>query len=238
MTVLSPDELRARVIHRDPNILVLDKPAGLPVHSGPRGVPDLESMLAALSFGNREPPRLAHRLDADTSGCLVLGRHAKALTRLGRLFSAGEVAKTYWAVVEGAPSAPEGLIDMALAKRVRRDGWSVAPDPSGQPAITEYKLLGSIEGGSAGGGSGVLSWLELRPRTGRTHQIRVHCAALGFPILGDPFYGRPQPGLMLHLHSRAVAIPPLSPSRPAVSASAEPPAHMLPALRRLGLAPA
>jgi tRNA pseudouridine32 synthase / 23S rRNA pseudouridine746 synthase len=227
---MTPEELRARVVHRDPNILVFDKPAGLPVHSGPKGVPDLESMLGALAFGNREPPRLAHRLDADTSGCLVLGRHAKALTRLGRLFSSGRVAKTYWAVVEGAPPAPEGIIDLPLAKRVRRDGWTVEPDPDeGRPAVTEYRVLGS-EGG--------LSWLELKPRTGRTHQIRVHCTASGFPILGDPFYGRPQPGLMLHLHSRAVEIPPLTPSRPAVRAIAEPPPHMLPALSALGFAPA
>lgn len=233
---MTPEELRARVVHRDPGILVLDKPAGLPVHSGPKGVPDLESMLGALSFGNREPPRLAHRLDADTSGCLVLGRHAKALTRLGRLFSAGRVSKTYWAVVEGEPPVPEGIIDLPLAKRVRRDGWTVEPDPDGRPAVTQYHVLGSESG---------LSWLELKPRTGRTHQIRVHCAALGFPILGDPFYGRPggrpwgrpRPGPTLHLQSRAVEIPPLSPSHPAVRAVAGPPPHMLRALSALGFAP-
>lgn len=221
---MTPDELRARILHRDPNILVLDKPAGLPVHGGPAGRRSLEDLLGALALGNREPPRLAHRLDTDTSGCLVLARHPKALSRLGRLFSTGSVEKTYWAVVEGEPPAEEGTTDLPLSKRSDRTGWRMVPDRAGKPAVTRWRVLGRADG---------LCWLELHPRTGRTHQIRVHCAASGFPILGDPVYGRTGDA-MLHLHARAVRIPALSPSRPEVAVTASPPPHMTARLRACG----
>src|SRR5690606_28239634 len=97
---LAPADLQARVLHRDGLILVIDKPAGLPVHAGPGGGANLEALFDALRFGLPTPPALAHRLDRDTSGCLVLGRHRKALAKLGRLFQAGAVEKVYWAVVE------------------------------------------------------------------------------------------------------------------------------------------
>src|SRR5918912_589679 len=105
---MTPEEMQARLLYRDGLMLIIDKPAGLPVHAGPGGGPNLERYLGALRFGLPSPPALAHRLDRDTSGCLVLGRHRKALAKLGRLFSGGLVEKTYWAVVSGAPPEREG----------------------------------------------------------------------------------------------------------------------------------
>jgi tRNA pseudouridine32 synthase/23S rRNA pseudouridine746 synthase/23S rRNA pseudouridine1911/1915/1917 synthase len=214
--------LTDRVLYRDGLVLVINKPAGIPVHGGPRGGPDLEAEFDALRFGLRRPPALAHRLDRDTSGCLVLGRHPKALRRLGALFAAGDVEKIYWAVVTGAPAEREGVVDRPLKKEARRTGWRMEIDAGGQRAVTEYRVLGS-----AGG----QSWLELRPKTGRTHQIRVHCAALGCPVVGDPTYGGPAG--TLQLHARAISIP-LYPARPAIQVTAPVPPHMLAALARLG----
>jgi tRNA pseudouridine32 synthase/23S rRNA pseudouridine746 synthase len=209
-------------------MLVIDKPAGIAVHAGPGGGPHLENWFPLLRFGLPRPPGLAHRLDRDTSGCLVLGRHPKGLRRLGALFAEGKIEKVYWAIVQGAPSEVEGTIDAPLRKdTVRRTGWRMEINPQGQRAVTEYRVLGS---------AGDRAWLELRPKTGRTHQIRVHCAALGCPVVGDPTYGGPA-GVPLHLHSRAISIP-LSPARPAIQVSAPVPAHMLAALTRLGYDPA
>src|SRR3954467_10329563 len=151
--------LADRVLYRDGLVLVIDKPAGIPVHAGPGGGPNLEHWSPLLRFGLARPPGLAHRLDRDTSGCLALGRHPKALRRLGRLFAEGKVEKVYWAVVAGAPPVPEGRIENRLLKQTRGTGWRMIVDAAGQEAVTEYRVLGS-----AGG----RSWLELRPRTGRT----------------------------------------------------------------------
>jgi tRNA pseudouridine32 synthase/23S rRNA pseudouridine746 synthase len=199
-------------------MLILDKPAGLPVHAGPKGGPNLASLLDQLRFGLPNAPELAHRLDKDTSGCLVLGRHAKALARLGRLFAQGLVEKTYWAIVENGPQAEEGRIDMALSKRSPQRGWWMKPDPNGLASVTEFRVLGRGEG---------LSWLELRPLTGRTHQLRVHCAAAGFPILGDAVYGRAPRfgGVALHLHARAISVP-FHANKPPVWVQAPPPDPM------------
>jgi tRNA pseudouridine32 synthase / 23S rRNA pseudouridine746 synthase len=225
---LSPEEIQARLLHRDGLILVLDKPAGLPVHAGPGGGPNLEQCFDALRFGLPAAPALAHRLDRDTSGCLVLGRHRKALSKLGRLFQAGKVGKTYWAVVVGAPVQPEGRVVAPLLKTTRKDGgWRMIVDPEGQATATGYRVLGSGDG---------LTWLELKPETGRTHQVRVHCAELGCPILGEPMYGTLAPEhrqVPLHLHSRAIVLP-LSKNKPAVAVEAPPPEHMRAALRACG----
>jgi tRNA pseudouridine32 synthase / 23S rRNA pseudouridine746 synthase len=226
----TPLDLEARLLHRDALVLILDKPAGIPVHAGPGGGPNLEDGLEALRFGLPRPPALAHRLDRDTSGCLVLGRHPKALRRLGRLFAEGRVEKVYWAAVEGAPPEPQGRIELPLAKRSRERGWWMKVDPEGQRAVTLYRLLGRSDG---------LSWLELRPLTGRTHQIRVHLQALGCPVLGDPVYGRAPraDGPPLHLLARRIALP-LYPARPPIEVVAPVPAHMLDALVACGLDPA
>jgi len=230
---LTPQEIQDRVLYRDALMLVLDKPAGLPVHQGPSKRPSLEDSFDALRFGLPRPPSLAHRLDADTSGCLVLGRHHKALAKLGRLFAQGRIEKVYWAVVEGRPPADQGTIDLAIRKIGEKARWRIVPDPSGQTAVTDYRVLGRDDG---------RAWLELRPRTGRTHQIRVHCAALVMPVIGDPTYGPMREkdsaaaGERLHLHARAVTIP-LYPSRPPITVVAAPPPHMVAALEACGYVP-
>jgi tRNA pseudouridine32 synthase/23S rRNA pseudouridine746 synthase len=227
LAAIEPSKIAHRVLYRDGLVLVIDKPAGIPVHGGPGGGPHLEHWFPLLRFGLPRPPALAHRLDRDTSGCLVLGRHPKALRRLGRLFAEGMVEKVYWAVVAGVPAAPAGRIEVALGKQPRgTTGWRMVVDPAGQQAITDYRVLGAANG---------RAWLELRPRTGRTHQIRVHCAVLGCPVVGDTAYGGPA-GMPLHLHARGIALP-LYPARPAIAVTAPVPQHMLAALVRLGYNP-
>lgn len=218
------DGLAARSLYRDANIIILNKPAGLAVHGGPRTPVHLEAWLEDLRFDGRCAPRLAHRLDRDTAGCLVLARHDKALSRLGRLFGAGAVQKTYWAVVAGTPSEEEGEISLPLRKITGPAGWKMVGDAAGQPARTLWRRLG---------GNGRLSWLELHPQSGRTHQIRVHCATgLDCPILGDPVYGG---GVQepLHLLSRRIVVPYWA-DRPPVEATAPPPPHMTAALTACG----
>jgi tRNA pseudouridine32 synthase / 23S rRNA pseudouridine746 synthase len=218
-------DLAARVLHRDGLLLVIDKPAGLPVHAGPKGGANLEALFSQLRFGLPRDPALAHRLDKDTSGCLALGRHRKALARLGKLFSSGRVRKTYWAVVRGAPAAEEGRIEAALAKRNPERGWWMAVDPSGLPSVTEWRVL------ERGAG---LAWLEFTPLTGRTHQIRVHAAHLGMPLLGDRVYGsEPAQGAPLHLHARALSIP-MKDGREPVTAAAPLPPHMAATFAAMG----
>jgi tRNA pseudouridine32 synthase / 23S rRNA pseudouridine746 synthase len=220
---MSPDEMLARVLHRDGLMLVIDKPAGMPVHRGPKGGGSLEDHFDALRFGLPRPPALAHRLDKDTSGCLVLGRHRKALAHLGLLFKHGKIGKTYWAVVEGGPETEEGTIDMPLARLDESRGWWMKPDAKGQPSVTTWRVLG--RGPATGPGS--LSWLALTPVSGRTHQLRVHCAAMGWPIIGDNIYGTAPRfgGPVMHLHAREVTVP-ISKNKPPVRVVAPVPAHM------------
>src|SRR4051812_28762831 len=194
------DNIMSRVLYRDALMLVLDKPAGLAVHRdrGRAGGETLTDHLDALRFGLPRRPEIVHRLDRETSGCLVLGRHPRALARLNALFRGREVDKAYWALVEGGPEEDEGEIALALGREDSRRGWRMHPDAAGQPALTRWRVLGR----------GPVTWLELQPITGRTHQLRVHCAALGWPIVGDALYGsasRDGPGLMLH--ARAVSVP-------------------------------
>lgn len=222
-----PDDLllAERVLYRDDDVIVLDKPAGIAVHKGPKGGPVLDEGFAALRFERPEDPGLAHRLDKDTAGCLVLGRHRRALADLGRQFAAGEVGKTYWAVVRGGPAEDAGTIDAPLAKRDERRGWFMKVAEGGQPSLTRWRVLGR--------GPGV-AWLELVPLTGRTHQLRAHTAHAGFAILGDPIYGRaPANGARLQLLARSVRLPPLG-RRAALTVTAPVPPHMGAALGLCG----
>ncbi|RMF12383.1 MAG: RNA pseudouridine synthase [Alphaproteobacteria bacterium] len=200
--------MQSRVLYRDGLILAIDKPAGIAVHRGPSGREALEDHFGQLRFGLPRFPALAHRLDADTSGVLLLGRHAKALRRLHRLFSQGRVDKTYLAIVAGRPSSDEGRIEEPLAKiSSRAKGWRMTVDPAGKPARTDWRLLQAD-------GEKRFSLLLLKPHTGRTHQLRVHLAHIGYPILGDPKYGGAQaidpamaPPERLYLHAWRVRLP-------------------------------
>jgi tRNA pseudouridine32 synthase / 23S rRNA pseudouridine746 synthase len=235
---LTADEIQARVLHRDGLMLVIDKPAGIPVHRGPKGGANLEASFDALRFGLPRPPVLAHRLDKDTSGCLVLGRHRKATASLGLLFKHGKISKTYWTVVEGGPAENEGTIDLPLGRLNAERGWWQKPDPDGQPAVTNWKVLGRGEG---------LAWLAMEPVTGRTHQLRVHTASQGWPIVGDNIYGTqanlrrlrnesftPRFGEpILHLHSREIGIP-ISRNKEPVHVVAPAPEHMQERLKACG----
>lgn len=223
MSGLAADFLLSRLLYRDGMMLVIDKPAGITVHAKPgtraSREESLEDYFDALKFGLPRPPALAHRLDRDTTGCLVLGRHPKALRKLHKLFFEGRVDKTYWAICRGAPEKPSGTIDAPLIKLNDRAGWRVVVAEDGQRATTTYRTLAAKDG---------LSFIEAKPKTGRTHQIRVHLASIGSPILGDPQYGdlsvedRNQP---MMLHARRVVIP-ISRNKAPVVVEAEPPPAM------------
>jgi tRNA pseudouridine32 synthase/23S rRNA pseudouridine746 synthase len=210
------------ILFRDARFVVLDKPAGLPVHAGPRGGASVEDLFPALSR-RRDGPWLAHRLDADTAGCLVIALRRAALLAAQSEFAAGRAHKTYWAAVRGVPTATHGTIDAPLLRHSSPAGWRMVVDQAGQPTVTAWRLRGTDRD---------VAWLELHPRTGRTHQIRVHCAELGTPVLGDPVYGGgPGP---LHLLARAIRLD----LDPPVAATAPVPDHMRAALERCGWAEA
>lgn len=233
---LTPDEIQARVLYRDGLMLVIDKPPGLPVHRGPKGGPNLEASFDALRYGLPRPPVLAHRLDRDTSGCLVLGRHRKATATLGLLFKHSRISKTYWAIVEGGPTEDQGSIDLPIAKLNAERGWWQKVDPEGLPSLTKWRVMGRFSPPPPPReAERQLTWLALEPITGRTHQLRVHCAAMGWPILGDNIYGNgPRFGEpRLHLHAREIVIP-LSRNKPPVVVTAPPPTHMHPLLSACG----
>jgi tRNA pseudouridine32 synthase / 23S rRNA pseudouridine746 synthase len=233
---MTPEETRARLLYRDGLMLVLDKPAGIAVHKGPKGGRSLEDDFEALRFGLPRNPALAHRLDRETAGCLVLGRHHKALEKLGLLFKQGKIGKTYWAIVEGGPQDFEGLIDLPLGRLDATRGWWMKVDPDGAPSQTRWEVAGrgEIEGRA-------VTWLKLEPLTGRTHQLRVHCAAKGWPILGDNVYGTAQKGDIgtsgprLQLLARRVCVP-IAKNGPPVVVEAPAPTHMLDALEICGFA--
>lgn len=182
------------ILFRDERFVVLDKPAGLPVHRGPRGGPSVEDWFPMLSR-RKAGPWLAHRLDADTSGCLVVALRRAALQAAQAEFAAGRAHKTYWAVVRGAPTGESGTIDAPLLRRNTRDGWRIVSDRAGQAAVTDWRVRGRTDD---------IAWLELFPRTGRTHQVRVHCAMLGCPVLGDALYGGGAGPL--HLLARSIVL--------------------------------
>lgn len=208
------------ILFVDQRFVVLDKPAGLAVHAGPRGGASVEDWFPHLSR-RRDGPWLAHRLDADTAGCLVVALRHAALVAAQAAFAGGQVRKTYWALVRGGPAASSGVVDLPLRKVAGPRGWHMESGRGGKQAVTEWRLRGQADG---------LSWLELQPRTGRTHQVRVHCAALGCPVLGDTVYGPPDPGVPLHLLARAIMLP----LQPVLSATAPPPAHMAATLGACG----
>lgn len=216
--------LQAAILHRDEAIIVLNKPPGLAVQGGTSTEWHLDGLLDGLRFGNDERPRLVHRLDKETSGILVIARTPAAAAFLTRAFREKTTRKIYWAIVIGLPKMRRGRIDLALAKAPGRGGERVRPDADGgRRAITYYCVVDSA-GSHA-------SWLALMPVTGRTHQLRAHCAAIDTPILGDGKYGATAvhlaglPGSRrLHLHARSLSIP--HPLGGTLEVSAPLPPHM------------
>ena len=191
--------LKDRILFLDGEALVIDKPAGLPVDPPRDGSLSLDNHLDSLTLGFKRWPTPVHRLDRDTSGCLLLARNPKAHARFQQAFEAGRVEKRYLAILDGVPAGEEGEIDLPLAKVSSRDaGWRMTGEATGKPARTRWRVLRS-----AGG----VALVEFRPETGRTHQIRVHAAeGLGVPVAGDPVYGRAGPHGML-LHAAELVVP-------------------------------
>jgi tRNA pseudouridine32 synthase/23S rRNA pseudouridine746 synthase len=207
------------VLFQDAGCLVVDKPAGLPVHPGRAGGPSVEDFFPLWRRG-KNGPWAAHRLDQDTAGCLVIALKKTALLGAQACFAAGRAEKTYWAVVQGVPDEPEGVVELPLAKMTAGRAWKMAADPSAPPAVTGWRVRGRGE---------KISWLEFLPKTGRTHQVRAHAAALGHPILGDAVYGGGAG--RLHLLARAIRLP-----QPDIFALAPVPPHMQARMRECGYA--
>lgn len=228
--------LKARVLYEDDWVIALDKPAGLAVQGGSGQSRPLDHLLGALARPGDEPPRLIHRLDRDTSGVLLLGRSARATRALTAAFRDRSARKLYWALAAGRPQKKAGRIDLPLAKGGGKQERMEVDREAGEAAETLYAVAQSRPDGKA-------SFLVLAPLTGRTHQLRVHLAALGHPILGDGKYGGRQahppvsglPGQLL-LHAAELAVPHPEDGT-TLRVSAPPPPHFLAALQALALDP-
>ena len=188
------------ILYEDGEALVINKPAGLPVDRPRRGGPCLEDHLDALRLGFERRPVPVHRLDSDTSGCLLLARNPKALKRFNKAFEDRLVAKTYLSVLAGVPQDEAGRIEMSLSKISSAEkGWRMIPAKKGKVAVTDWELRDVQDG---------LALLEMRPETGRTHQLRVHTASgLGVALLSDPIYGSRDPrGARTMLHASGLTV--------------------------------
>lgn len=197
--------IQSLVLYRDQNIIAINKPSGLATQGGTGITRHIDGMLEALSFDG-EKPRLVHRLDRDTSGVLLLARNLRTAGKLGELFKGRDIRKYYWAVTVPAPERLQGKIDTLLAKQDDRDAEKMAvvdrTHPQARHALTFYNVMDRA--------GDEVAWIAFWPRTGRTHQIRVHAAHMGTPIMGDYKYGylseedrRPS----LHLHARRIILP-------------------------------
>ena len=230
--------LRDWILHEDADLIVLNKPAGLAVQGGTKSKRNLDAMLGTLAGRKAEKPRLVHRLDKDTSGVLVLARSARVAAELGKVFRGRDAQKLYWALTVGVPQPRQGEIDAPLAKGggAGRERVSVGDRRAGaQKAVTRYAVVDQAGDRAA--------WLALMPLTGRTHQLRVHCAAMGTPIMGDGKYGGRAaflPGAdlarQLHLHARRLILP--HPAGGLLDVTAPLPPHMETAWRGFNFDPA
>jgi tRNA pseudouridine32 synthase/23S rRNA pseudouridine746 synthase len=189
--------LSDRILYIDAEAIVLDKPAGLPVDEPRRGGESIAARLVELKCGFKWPPTPMHRLDMDTSGCLLFARTPKARAEFQRAFEARQVEKYYLAVIAAEIAEEEGVIDMPLAKRSSAEaGWRMVADEHGYPATTRWRRIAVRDG----------SLVEFRPVTGRTHQIRAHAReAFGRGIMGDRVYG--VPGGPMLLHASRIVVP-------------------------------
>ena len=188
------------IIYEDGEALVIDKPAGLPVDRPKRGGPCLADHFEQLKLGFQRAPAPVHRLDTDTSGCLLLARHPKALKRFAKAFEDRLVTKRYLGIVDGVPDGEEGTIELALSKISSAEkGWRMIAARKGKASVTHWRVVARHEGRAL---------LEFRPETGRTHQIRVHCeAGLRLPLLGDPVYGTGKGAPRTMLHAAGLIVP-------------------------------
>ncbi|MCC3304643.1 RluA family pseudouridine synthase [Sneathiella sp. HT1-7] len=197
-------DIRQMVLHMDDAVIVLNKPAGLPVQGGSGQNRHIDGLLEGLRFDYPEKPRLVHRLDKDTSGVLVLGRTRQAAKHLAEAFKRRTTRKIYWALLVGVPKPHEGTISYNLAKIVTSNGEKVVVDREGQTAVTDYSVV-EVAAQKA-------CWVAFKPLTGRTHQLRVHAVGLGTPIVGDGKYGGTEAFLdgivskKMHLHAREITI--------------------------------
>jgi 23S rRNA pseudouridine955/2504/2580 synthase len=230
------DFIRGLVIHKDDDVIVLNKPAGLAVQGGPKTLRHIDGLLAGLKFDAEKKPKLVHRLDRDTSGCLALARHPRAAAFLAEAFRDRDTDKIYWAIVVGSPRPKVGELRSWMRKApgvhdADREMMQrcVQADEGAVHAITQYAMLSDAGGRAA--------WLALRPVTGRTHQLRFHMAEMGHAIAGDPKYkcDRPTPNDLagsLMLHARALRLP--HPAGGRLEVVAPLPPHMQAAFDQLG----
>jgi tRNA pseudouridine32 synthase/23S rRNA pseudouridine746 synthase len=206
------------ILFEDGEALVIDKPGGLPVERPRAGGASLEDHLYELKLGFQRPPVPVHRLDTDTSGCLLLARNPKALKRFARAFEERQVGKRYLGVLTGVPQQSQGAVELALAKISSAEkGWRVIPAKKGKPSVTHWRVLAEAGGRAL---------VEFRPETGRTHQIRVHAASgIGVPLLGDPVYGDGKTAARTMLHAADLGVP--REGKPPIVATAPLPADFL-----------
>ena len=231
LTEAQKDMAEAMVICQDPAAIVLNKPPGLATQGGSGTYEHVDGLLDA--FAETGPrPRLVHRLDKDTSGVLLIARTPGSAAYFSKRFSSRSARKIYWALIAGVPSLDEGMIDLPLAKQPGTGGEKMMVDKSehGQPARTRYRVIDRAGNSTA--------WVELQPFTGRTHQLRVHMAAIGHPIIGDGKYGGPEAFLSgsisrkMHLHARQLVID--HPDGAPLDVTAELPPHFAASLAQLG----
>ena len=212
------------ILFEDGEALVIDKPGGLPIERPRAGGPSLEDYLDDLRLGFQRDPVPVHRIDTDTSGCLLLARYPKALKRFARAFEERAVGKRYLGILAGVPQDSEGAIELSLSKISSAEkGWRMIPAKKGKPSITHWRIIGE---------SGGRALVEFKPETGRTHQIRVHAASgIGIPLLGDPVYGEGTGARRTMLHAAALEVP--REGKPPIVAEAPMPADFA----ALGFAP-
>jgi len=212
------------LLYEDEDVLVINKPAGIATQGGSGVTRHIDGALDALKRGAQERPRLVHRLDKDTAGVLVLARSAKAAADLTHSFRQRDTKKIYWAVVVGCPRVPDGTVEGAVAKHYGSGGERMKIDTkAGKSAVTDFKVISSA--------ADKVSWLELRPREGRTHQLRLHCAGMDTPILGDGKYGgraaflTDLPGAKtMHLFARSLSL--VIPGKKSLTVNAPIPPHI------------
>ena len=188
------------ILYEDGEALVIDKPAGLPIDRPRKGGPSLEDHMEELKLGFQRAPTPVHRLDTDTSGCLLLARNPKALKRFNKAFEDRLVQKSYLAILAGIPTDEEGTIELALSKISSAEkGWRMIAAKKGKPSVTHWRR-GAVMGKNC--------LIHFTPETGRTHQIRIHAlAGLGIPLLGDPVYGDGKGARRTMLHADRLVVP-------------------------------